>query len=241
MGVNTQSGNLQPTIAPVRFHPQAFEYLFIPQIWSVGVEITFYLIAPFLLRTKWYWQFGILVASLSLRWYLYHFHFLYFDPWSYRFFPNEIAFFMAGALAYKVYNWLKGKQFSIWINRSLWTIILLSIIFYPHMAFIPEPKFRWVFYFFFWICLPFIFLLTGKNKTDRILGELSYPIYVSHHFVMFLWRQYFFSSKHLIDMKWFGITCVISTVLVAIILYRGVILPIEKIRQRRVALNAVTS
>ena len=235
-GLNPHSGKLEFAFAPFYYNPLAFQYLFIPQIWSVGVEMTFYLFAPLMLRRKWFIQLAILIASLALRYYLLHTKGWNWDPWTYRFFPNELAFFMGGSLAYKFYVFLKEKNIPQWINASAWVICFSLIFIYPHLNFATEPVLRWYFYVLFCLCLPFIFLFSKNSKIDRFIGELSFPVYIGHHFIMFLWRQYFFT--HVENMKWFGITCVLSSLVFAVILYLGVVIPIEKYRQRRVALNA---
>jgi peptidoglycan/LPS O-acetylase OafA/YrhL len=238
-GLNKQTGRLELTHTPFAYTPMSFQNLFIPQIWSIGVEITFYLFAPFLLRRKWYLQAIVLIASLALRYWLYNVKLWYFDPWDYRFFPTELAFFMAGSLAYRAYVYLQNIKIPQWINLCFWSMVITGIIFYPRVSFFTESYFRWYFYAFFALSLPFIFLLSRKSKVDRIIGELSYPVYVSHHFIMFLWRQYFFT--HVEYLKWFGITCVISTLLFSWMLYKGVILPMEKIRQKRVPANPLAA
>lgn len=230
-GVSRETGRLELAPQMQSYSPMAFQFLFIPQIWSVGVELSFYLLAPFLLRTKWFVQAGVLVASLLLRVVLTH-EKLWIDPWSYRFFPTELALFMGGSLAYKLYVYLREKPIPRWVNGMFWITVIGLVVSYPHVMMGNPLHFRWYFYTFFALSLPFIFLFSRSSHLDRVIGELSYPIYICHHFIMFLWRGYFFS--HPLQMKWFGIACVLSSLVAAVILYRGVIVPLEKIRQRRV-------
>lgn len=235
-GVNERTGLLELSRSSFSYSPMAFQFLLIPQIWSVGVEVSFYLIAPFLLRKKWVVQAGVLLASLLLRYILFEYQGMKFDPWTYRFFPNELAFFMAGSLAYKLYVVLKHKKIPNYVNGTAWLLAIALIVIYPHIDFMEEKFLHWYFYSLFVLLLPFIFLFSKNNKYDRIAGELSFPIYIGHHFIMFLWRQYFFT--HFENLKWFGAVTAISTLLFAIILWLGVINPIEKIRQRRLGLIA---
>lgn len=230
-GMNRTSGQLELTQNPYAYRPMTFQYLLIPQIWSVGVELSFYLLAPFLLRSKWYLQLTVLLLSLGLRYYLYHYKWLVFDPWTYRFFPNEIAFFMAGSLAYRAYCWLRTKNIRAYIPVIFWAGVAAAVVFYPHLPVAAEPVRRWYFYSFFLLALPFVFIASKNSRIDRFIGELSFPVYIGHHFIMFLWRKYFFS--HAIYMDWFGIVTALSSVVFAILLWFAVISPIEKYRQRR--------
>ena len=53
---------------------------------------------------------AILFASLALRCFLCHGLGWSYDPWTYRFFPLEIAFFLAGSLAYNLYSRAKRPR-----------------------------------------------------------------------------------------------------------------------------------
>src|SRR5205823_6599909 len=73
-------------------HP-LYLLLLIPQGWTLGLEFSFYILAPFIVRRSFRTVALILAASLLLRLSL-QFWFGYSgDPWSYRFFPSELALF----------------------------------------------------------------------------------------------------------------------------------------------------
>ena len=75
----------------------------IPQAWTLGLEIYFYLLAPFLVRRGPLFIAMVIAASLALRMLLQWAFGLSGQPWSFRFFPSEIALFMAGSLGYYAY------------------------------------------------------------------------------------------------------------------------------------------
>src|SRR6266853_4369054 len=91
-------GWLVPTTNYSIWPNQLWLFLLVPQCWSLGVELTFYLIAPFACR---HWQsvamlFGFGLASRAiLAWFVPS-----GDPWTYRFAPTEMMMFAVGGLAY---------------------------------------------------------------------------------------------------------------------------------------------
>jgi peptidoglycan/LPS O-acetylase OafA/YrhL len=81
----------------------------------------------------------------------------------------------------------------------------------------------------FFISLPFIFYLTKDSKIDRYIGELSYPIYISHIFV----------KSCMINLNMpveggVGINLTILTIIFSVILNEFVAKKIEKIRLKRI-------
>lgn len=75
--------------------------LLVPQAWTLGVELAFYIVAPFVLvRRKA--LLLLLALSISVRIYLLYVGLGKSDPWTYRFFPAELALFLLGALAHQV-------------------------------------------------------------------------------------------------------------------------------------------
>ena len=231
-GMNRHTGRLElSSNAFYQYKPAAFQYLMIPQIWSVGVELTFYVLAPFILRAKWFFRLALLLLSLGLRYYLEHKHYFIYDPWTYRFFPNELAFFMAGSLAYDVYQRIHYRNISRYLKAAAWIVIAVVIVFYSRIHLFEENTQRWYFYVLFLLALPLIFMASKNSRIDRLIGELSFPVYISHHFIMFLWRKWFWA--HTEHMQWFGIATVLSSLLFAFLLWRGLLVPLEKIRQRR--------
>ena len=81
-----------------------FHYLYLPQGWSLGLELSFYLLAPFILsKINIKKILFIIILSLSLRLILVQ-NKLSLDPWSYRFFPTELVFFLFGSISYIIYE-----------------------------------------------------------------------------------------------------------------------------------------
>lgn len=169
---------------------QPLQFLFVAPAWSLGIELSFYLIAPFLVRRTPGAICLFICASFILRlamWQLLR-HTgnpqmsLSADPWASRFFPSEIATFFLGALGYHFYARARARHWNI---RSLgwagWLLALVSIFALPiakqhgvsSMLIVPIMA----------ICVPFVFTLTKNWKMDRWLGELSYPVYIAHSVV----------------------------------------------------------
>ena len=99
--------------------------------------------------------------------------------------------------------------------------------------FIPtEYLKRSIYYMLACFSLPFIFYLTRNSTIDSRIGELSYPIYLSHLLVIEIFNR-FLTGYHIQAYK--GVQLVILTILVSAVLVKLISDPIEKIRQSRVA------
>ncbi|MCU0432954.1 MAG: acyltransferase [Bacteroidia bacterium] len=216
--------------------PQTFTFLLVPQAWSVGAELSFYLLAPLLVRRSWWIQVIIVGASLFLRYYLVTEKFRSWDPWSYRYFPNEIALFLLGSLCWQIYHRLKNITIPAWIGPAAWAIILVSVIGFDFAAFVGEDIRPFVFYGLLFLCLPFIFRWSKDFAADRWLGELSYPLYIGHLLIVMLFRKWFFGTELL---PWYGVISLVCSFIFAWLLMYFIARPIEKIRARRAGLLQV--
>lgn len=157
--------------------------LLVPQAWTLGVEISFYLLAPFILYNKRIILI-LLTASLALRVYLLFIGLGLQDPWTYRFFPTELAFFLFGALSHQLLKPFYEK-FEVISNRSSYIISCGIFAFCFSLFMLPyKAYFALVLIAVFILSLPFLFHFQSYNKWDRAIGELSYPIYISHMLVI---------------------------------------------------------
>ena len=225
LGLNTSTGNLFFTSNFQSTNPALYQFLFIPQAWTIGVEISFYLIAPFLVRKNLQIIAPLIIMSLLMRFFLYQYG-LKADPWSFRFFPTELVFFLFGILSYKMYVKLK----SVYISPLHLKIIFAAMLSFTLLFnFLPIPAKYPLYLFLFFVSLPFIFLLTKRWKNDIYIGELSYPIYISH---IFVWRCINDFKIPLIGGK--GLTLTVITVIFSILLNEFVAKKVEKIRQKRI-------
>ena len=70
---------------------------------ALGLELTFYLVAPFLVRRKTWVVVAIVLASILFRIWMPE---MLGMPklFGYRFLPFELALFMSGCLGYKLYR-----------------------------------------------------------------------------------------------------------------------------------------
>ena len=224
-GLNPTTGSLFFTSHFQDFQPPLYDFNFIVQAWTLSLELTFYLIAPFLNKFKNKFLFLIMTLSLGLRLFLYS-RGLNHDPWNYRFFPNELIFFAAGILMYRLYLKIKTKS---WNKLSLYCFIFY-ISYLTSYQFLPYERTKqlilFIFSFFF---IPFIFNLFKNNKIDRFIGELSFPVYISHFLIIDM-LTHFTNISHV----FLGSVTTIISITFSIVVLIFFIKPIDRIRQNRI-------
>ena len=172
--------------------------LLVPQAWTLGVELSFYLIAPFVLIRK-NLLIVLLVCSLLLRAYLIYIGLGLKDPWTYRFFPTELALFLLGACSHQFLMPLYEKKGVL--SDTLYTPMTLLIFLYCSLFFLLPYRMLNTFLLItlFIFSLPYLFKFQSKNRWDSKIGDLSYPIYISH--MLIIWIAGYLLSKFGIDYK----------------------------------------
>lgn len=225
-GLDLSSGSLYFTSAFNTSHPAIFGLMLIPPAWSISTELFFYALAPFLLRKSSFMLLLFFLASILLRIILYS-NGKDFDPWTYRFFPTELALFLAGCFGYRFYKHLQSTNTDVSFSRYIYFFMLLLILFYSLFSFEYQ---RLVFTCLFILATPFIFLFSKESRSDRITGELSYPIYLVHMLISSMIAYLPFT-----DWLGKGLMLTLLCILFAWI-YNSVIgNRIERMRQKRVA------
>jgi len=220
-----QNGSLFPTANYTQFYPPLYDFNFIVQAWTLSLELTFYLFAPFLNRLKNKWLLLIMSLSLGLRLFLYS-NGLNHDPWNYRFFPNEIIFFLAGILMYRIYKSIKNKTSNLFSYYCFFFYLSYLICY----QFIPHERTKQLILFLFsFIFIPFIFNLFKNNKIDRFIGELSFPVYICHFLIIDIFTH-FTNLSH----QYLGLIVTVISIISSIFIIKIIIKPIDHYRQSRV-------
>jgi peptidoglycan/LPS O-acetylase OafA/YrhL len=151
------------------------------QAWTLGAELTFYLMAPVLLRS---WKIGafLMVASLATRMAVVLALGTDLNAiWTYTFFPSTLCFFLFGhlvCLASQRWNILKMPVF----GAALLACSIAVMTFGSYQGF-DSPRF-WSSILCFTIALPAVFEATKKIKWMNAAGDLSYPVYLVHLMVL---------------------------------------------------------
>jgi len=153
----------------------------IPQAWTLGAELTFYLVAPWLARSRIAIAVA-LAASLVLRAWLLATMQPPPDVWIYHFAPATFCFFMIGCAAFHL-----GERVAE--LRRPWFGLLAVAASLAIMAMgrptggIDEGR-VWASLAFFAIGLPGFFAATKDWRVSNLLGDLSYPVYIVHYMVL---------------------------------------------------------
>ena len=179
MFLGLQDGRLHFVANFLRSDPVLFPYLLIPQAWTLGLEISFYLLAPLLFIKNRKYIYYIFVASIFIRIYLLQ-HGKFEDPWNYRFFPSELALFMLGAMSYSIYKSIRfeaNPELYQKMGAAMLAITVGYILFFKNLASNYEFD-KGIFYLMLTAFIPFIFYVSKNNKLDQFIGNLSYPIYL---------------------------------------------------------------
>jgi peptidoglycan/LPS O-acetylase OafA/YrhL len=211
----------------------AWKMSILRQSWSISVELFFYLIAPVVCVASRRVQVGLVLGSVAA--YLAAWHWL---PerlaWNltYSFFPFQIGYLVLGVLSFHLLNPLfaGGRVSAAW----LWSILAPFagiLLFWGWMpAWLGNTACIGLAFF----AIPALFNLTGRIKVDRIIGDLSYPMYLSHLPCKWLMLALMgvTSSDSAIVPAWalLLITTAAAGALVWLVDY-----PVDRWRQRRVA------
>lgn len=219
LGLNINNGQLFFTTAFRNTVPEIWNYLILPQGWTIGLEITFYFFAPLLIKQKTKTLILISAISLCARLLAYQFLGLGHDPWEYRFFPFEIPYFIAGILLYRFYIKYNPKpKIYYFIPLFLFTIFFQFIPF--------NTKRMLMYYLVIFLSIPFLFQYTKDNKFDRLLGEISYPLYLCHFLIIDIFAQVI-----KVNHQYLGLYSLLLSLPISIISYYLIQKPTQALRK----------
>lgn len=149
----------------------------IPQGWSIGFEIVYYLLAPSLVKLNKKYLTAIITASLFGKFFITDNSSIFV----------ELGVFCMGIMAYKLYrNFIPQKL------NPLPALISVCLIIY--MIFCANNTGSFYQITTLLICsisYPFIFSATKNLQIDRKIGNLSYEIYVGHFLVIWVLVNFF--------------------------------------------------
>lgn len=155
-----------------------------PPSWSLSPELLFYAIAPFAVRNINRIILMILVGCLyfllanKIHYPLQEFPFNAekSTTFVYSFWGASIVFFLLGALGYKIKN-----------SDSVNYIHLLIVVLVVSCTETTIPSWLML---LLCVGVPQIFSITKNNSFDRMMGELSYPIYILHYPICLLFLKH---------------------------------------------------
>lgn len=194
------------------------------QAWSIGTEIWFYLLAPFLIRARSAGLVAIAAASFALRYMLGE----RFGLNTYFLFPAQLSLFVAGMLAYRWRAALAAEHRSFAFSGLF--ALVAAIIAFPHL--VPQPEtYKWGLYLLLFIFMPAIFQAFRANAVDRLIGELSYPIYITHRGIVSIVGVIYMKLTGKLPS---GLLLIILIVCASCLIFFAVDAPFDRFRHRLV-------
>ena len=237
MFFDTSNGGIQLTSSVVT-GDRMRDLLWIAPAWSLGIEITFYAMAPILCRWRSRFLIAAIIGICTIRIFFNQSEFNFAEsPFDARFFPFELPYFLVGIL---LYRYKRDAKLEITIPLKY----LYSALFLFFLIFEPIPSSfdlsRTASMAVLVIVAAVVVLFGQSSEFDRKFGELSYPIYISHVFIA---QVYEFSSTGIV--KKFSlldnnhISMSVQVLLIVLVSYfiLQITKPIEKIRDKNRKLN----
>jgi peptidoglycan/LPS O-acetylase OafA/YrhL len=168
-----RAGSLFYSLQAFEQPPIASQFIVIAPAWTLSIELLFYVVAPFILRRNILVLAALACASHGLRFEAYHAGY-YSEATNYRFFPFEFSLFLFGSICFRLGKLLTptDPKFSAAITAAA----IITIVFLPGYFLIHQYQL----YAVIGLLLPALFDFSYRNKWDRRLGDLSYPLYLVH-------------------------------------------------------------
>lgn len=156
--------------------------------WSMGMEISWYLLLPLFSKFNNVSLFFIFFLSFSKRSYDYTFKNRNVDAYHIHFFPYELALFIIGQLEYRLYTKYFIHSFKK-IGKSLIPTLFISI-FLVYYDFTFNYLGQYFILVLFILFLPYLFFVSADSKLDRWFGERIYFMYIWHYLVQNILNKY---------------------------------------------------
>jgi peptidoglycan/LPS O-acetylase OafA/YrhL len=202
----------------------------IPQAWTIGIELVFYVLAPFIVHRSVAVLLALCVASLAFRLMLAHFGFSG-QPWNRALFPSELIYFLGGVLGYRLFQRLPDWKTRPAVCAPVAVVLMIVVLAYGPITnhsggglLLDTVPFMLIA-----LALPFLFQLTRDSVLDARIGELSYPIYLVHFLAMgmLMWSP----LAKLDSWAWLAVNMA-GVIALAILLDLFVARPVDQFRTR---------
>ena len=159
------------------FPDAQYNHLYFGQLYTIGLELIFYAFAPFIVARRLPILLTLTGAAAIL-----HFGFFFFNlparPWQYEFFPGVLVFFLMGCLAYRLLPVIRRSRLPPALSFLALPILIIYCASIPkgEDAFTNSPE-AFGLYLLTMLALPFLFEAAKNASWDRLIGDLSYPVY----------------------------------------------------------------
>jgi peptidoglycan/LPS O-acetylase OafA/YrhL len=159
-------------------HPASDTFPSLVEIgWTLGAEITFYAMAPWVLRSIRLTLIVFALAMVSLVPYGAN-----YVLWTYFFFPSTLMFFLMGHLAQRF------VKFSTTVSVALVGAASVASCLEPPGVSVDGP-WSLVSSLCFAAAFPGILAATNDSRLSNALGDLTYPLYLVHKMVIQILRS----------------------------------------------------
>lgn len=190
--------------------------LILPQATTLGIEITFYMLSPWILKNKIFsWGCALIGLSIFIGT---AFSFLPENIYTYYTSPGPIVFYLLGSFVYQ-------KK---WIQMGILAIVLLIIL----VIGLPQ-RFNLEFMVGLITGLPLLIVLARfpSNNIDSAFGDASYGCFLAHGIVFFAMSNWFHMpiSEFTASLR---IAAIVLSCLVGWISFYGVERPTIPFRRR---------
>jgi peptidoglycan/LPS O-acetylase OafA/YrhL len=208
----------------------AWRFLFVPQSWSISIELLFYLVVPWLI--SWRTRNLVVLAGLSLLSYGANCFWVYpalAGLLGYFFFPFHLFLFILGMLACR-----HSAAFLAQVSQPFKTAMVAALFGGLALSqFVPVAPRSFICVVLVVLALPILFDRTKKSRLQKWVGDLSYPVYICHILVKWgLLALMGVSKKGATSPP--GWLLLLGSIALAALLLWLVDYPVDRWRQRRV-------
>ena len=163
----------------------AHNAIFVPQNWTLSIELMFYFLAPFVVRRRLWVPIAFLLLSIYFAELIQN----YASDNTYRInddslFIAQLRFFLFGAIAVYIYEYLENHKFKLLQNRLFQFTSFITAglaLYFSEKILLLLGDYQELLYFYIALTLPGVISIKDRLGFINMLGNYSYPIYLLHY------------------------------------------------------------